>query len=178
MAENIGIEEYLHSYLPSLIEKRLAEKPVPEMEGTTFTMQLSIEGEKSMTYGISIRDAREITVTPGGLPDAMFTLAVQEDVIRPVVDLVTSFIKRKQYDTVSNVKGRVDLEIDMTDDWKLPLKMLFNGTDSPQLTLRGNSADLVKIAAGEESAPTAFMQGKIKLDGDLTLGLTLANMFM
>lgn len=179
MAGNsIDVQEYFDSYLPSLIEKRLAEKPVPEMEGTTSSMQLTIEGERTLVYGITIKDAKEITVTPGGIENPMFSIHITEEFIKPIVDLVSSFVSRKQYDTMKSTKGAMDLNVGMIGDWIMPIAVRFNGAESPKMTLSGPSADLLKIASGELSGPTAFMQGKIKIDGDLAFGMSLANLFM
>src|SRR4030042_177765 len=143
--DSIVIEEYLNSYLPQLIEKRLAEKTVPDMEGTSFGMQLCLEGDKSLVYGITIEDARRITVTPGGIDNSIFTMRIRKDAIKPLVDFVSSFISRKQYDAVTGTKGRLDLKIGMPGDWTLPVTMVFNGAEAPQMSLSGPSADLMKI---------------------------------
>ncbi|MDY6796227.1 MAG: hypothetical protein SWK76_13275 [Actinomycetota bacterium] len=37
---------------------------VPDMEGTTFTFQVKLTGENGTQCGITIKDAREISVTP------------------------------------------------------------------------------------------------------------------
>jgi hypothetical protein len=177
MSQEVEVQEYLHSYLPSLIEKRLAQKPVPDMEGTSFTMQFTIEGEKSLTYGITINDAREIKVSPGGVENPIFSISIGEDFIRPFVDLVSSFVSRKQYEALSNTKGKLELDMEMPGDWKLPVAMLFNGTDSPQLILHGQSEDILKMVTGEINAPTAFLQGKIQIEGDLAFAMSLANLF-
>jgi len=179
MAEDsIDIQEYLNSYLPSLIEKRLAEKMVPDMEGTSFSMQLCFEGERSLAYGITIKDAKEIIVTRGNVENPIFSIRISEDIIKPLMDFVSSFISRKRYDAVTNTTGRFDLNIAMPGDWTLPVTMIFNGAESPQMALYGPSADLLQIATGEVSAPSAFMQGKIKLEGDLAFGMSLANLFV
>ena len=179
MAENsVGIQEYFESYIPSLIEKRLAEKPVPDMEGTTFTLQLTIKGEKSLSYGIAIKDAKEITVTPGEIENPMFSIVLTEDFIKPIVDMASSFTGKKQYDAVSQAKGTVDVDMSMPGDWTMPLTMVFNGASQPSMRIAGSSTDFAKMASGELNGPAAFMQGKIKLDGDMAFGLSLANIFM
>ncbi|HEY5902157.1 MAG TPA: SCP2 sterol-binding domain-containing protein [Anaerolineales bacterium] len=47
----------------------------------------------------------------------------------------------------------------------------------PNLTLTADSADYVKIFTGELDGMQAFMQGKIKLAGDLNLAMKLMQMF-
>jgi putative sterol carrier protein len=48
---------------------------------------------------------------------------------------------------------------------------------SPRMTLTADSSDYVKIFTGEMDAMQAFMQGKIKLAGDLNLAMKLMQMF-
>jgi predicted lipid carrier protein YhbT len=176
--ETIGIQEYLQSYIPALVGKRLAEKPVLDMEGTTFSLQVTIKGEKSLVFGITIKDAKEVSVIEGGIDSPVLEVILSEDFVQPLVDLASSFTGRKQYDSVSQVKGTVDLEVGMPGDWSMPVSAVFNGASQPSLKLAGSSADLAKIAAGELNGPTAFMQGKIKMEGDMAFGLSLGTIFM
>jgi putative sterol carrier protein len=48
---------------------------------------------------------------------------------------------------------------------------------SPKMTLSADSADYVKIFTGEVDGMQAFMQGKLKLAGDLNLAMKLMTMF-
>ena len=48
---------------------------------------------------------------------------------------------------------------------------------SPKMTLSADSADYVKVFTGELDGMQAFMQGKIKLAGDLNLAMKLMTMF-
>ena len=48
---------------------------------------------------------------------------------------------------------------------------------SPKMTLTADSGDYVKIITGELDGMQAFMQGKIKLAGDLNLAMKLMQMF-
>lgn len=177
MAENtVSLQEYVESYVPGLVSKRLQEKPIPDMEGTDFSVQLVLKGEKSLAYGISIKDAKEITVHAGGMENPMLEVTIPEDVIRPLVDMVSSFTGRKQYDAVTGAKGTVTFEIGMPGNWTLPVTIKFNGADSPSVTISASSQDFAKMATGELSGPMAFMQGKVKLDGDMSFALSLANL--
>jgi len=47
----------------------------------------------------------------------------------------------------------------------------------PNMTLTADSADYIKIFTGELDGMQAFMQGKIKLGGDLNLAMKLMQMF-
>ena len=48
---------------------------------------------------------------------------------------------------------------------------------SPNMTLTADSQDYVKLFTGELDGMQAFMQGKIKLAGDLNLAMKLMQMF-
>jgi putative sterol carrier protein len=48
---------------------------------------------------------------------------------------------------------------------------------TPKMTLSADSADYVKVFTGELDGMQAFMQGKIKLAGDLNLAMKLTQMF-
>ena len=49
--------------------------------------------------------------------------------------------------------------------------------ETPKMTLTADSADYVKIFTGELDGMQAFMQGKLKLAGDLNLAMKLTQMF-
>jgi putative sterol carrier protein len=48
---------------------------------------------------------------------------------------------------------------------------------SPKMTLTADSSDYVKIFTGELDGMKAFMEGKLKLAGDLNLAMKLMQMF-
>lgn len=67
-------------------------------------------------------------------------------------------------------------------DWNATIKEgkvdVSRGTHpSPRMTLTADSSDYVKIFSGELDGMQAFMQGKIKLAGDLNLAMKLMQMF-
>lgn len=48
---------------------------------------------------------------------------------------------------------------------------------NPTMTLTADSSDYVKVFTGELDGMQAFMQGKLKLAGDLNLAMKLTQMF-
>ena len=48
---------------------------------------------------------------------------------------------------------------------------------SPKVTLTADSQDYKDVVLGKSNAMQAFMQGKLKLSGDLSLAMKLPNMF-
>lgn len=50
-------------------------------------------------------------------------------------------------------------------------------TQKPQLTLSMDSQDYKDLATGKLNGMTAFMQGKIKMSGDISLAMRFTNLF-
>jgi len=49
--------------------------------------------------------------------------------------------------------------------------------DKATMTLTADSSDYIKVITGEMDGMTAFMQGKLKLGGDLNLAMKMMQMF-
>ncbi len=67
-------------------------------------------------------------------------------------------------------------------DWTATIKdgacqVVRGAAPSPKMTLAADSADYIKIINGELDGMQAYMQGKLKLSGDLNLALKLLGMF-
>jgi putative sterol carrier protein len=67
-------------------------------------------------------------------------------------------------------------------EWYLTIKdsacTLTPGTvPAPKLTVNADSADFIKIFTGQLDGMQAFMQGKLRLGGDINLALKLMNLF-
>ena len=49
--------------------------------------------------------------------------------------------------------------------------------EAPQLTLMADAMDYVKISLGQLDGTAAFMQGKLKIKGDMGLAIKMASLF-
>jgi hypothetical protein len=172
------IQEYLESYVPELIGGYLAEKPLDDMEGTVFTVEVTIQGEKSLVFGITIEDACKIKVHPGGLENPMVSVTIPEALMRHVTRQVAGLTGRKQYDGVNQVKGSLDVEMAMPGDWVLPLNLTFNGASEPKAAIRGPAEVLAGVMTGQLNGPQTFMEGKMKMDGDMMFLMNLSSMLL
>jgi len=67
-------------------------------------------------------------------------------------------------------------------DWNVTIKegkcQVAQGlTASPRLTLNADSNDFIKIFTGQLDGTQAFMQGKLRLQGDMSLAMKLMGLF-
>jgi len=67
-------------------------------------------------------------------------------------------------------------------DWYVVIKdgqcEVFKGQhENPKMTLTADSQDYVDLFTGKANAMQSFMQGKLKLSGDLNLAMKLPNFF-
>jgi len=56
-------------------------------------------------------------------------------------------------------------------------ELIPDGVEKPDLTLNVNDQDWLAIAEGKLDAMNAFMQGKVKANGDLMLAMRIPNIF-
>ena len=88
-------------------------------------------------------------------------------------------------DKASGVNAVVQFEFTGAEpgDWNAVIKegkcIVAEGVtqSKPTMTLTTDSADFIKIFTGELDGMQAFMQGKIKLAGDLNMAMKLMRMF-
>ncbi|MDA1120679.1 MAG: SCP2 sterol-binding domain-containing protein [Bacteroidetes bacterium] len=52
-----------------------------------------------------------------------------------------------------------------------------NENESAQCTVKMSSENFVKLLDGDMNSMGAYMMGKMKIDGDMTIAMKLANMF-
>ena len=94
--------------------------------------------------------------------------------------MTTAFVAEK----AAGVDATIQLNLtgDHAGEWNLVIKnsqcTLAQGTvPAPKLTLTADSDNLIKIFTGQLDGMQAFMQGKLKLAGDMSLAMKLMNLF-
>lgn len=71
---------------------------------------------------------------------------------------------------------------DQASDWVATIadgvcKVEEGAEENPTMALTADAQDYINVVSGELDAMQAFMQGKIKLSGDLNLALKMTNFF-
>ncbi len=87
--------------------------------------------------------------------------------------------------TIGSTKATIVFELSGADAGKWWVK-IHDGTaesgkgdapDAPNLTLQADSGDWVKIMTGALDGTSAFMQGKLKIKGDMGLAIKMQTLF-
>ena len=97
-----------------------------------------------------------------------------------VARMAGSFIPEKAVGMDATIQ--LNLSGDHAGNWYLAIKdQKFTVNEGvaphPGLTVTANSADLLQIFSGQMDAMQAFMQGKLKVAGDMSLALKLVGLF-
>lgn len=106
----------------------------------------------------------------------MTEMSIQEWVDR----MPTYFIPEK----AAGVDATIQLHLsgEQGGDWAVlihdqNLEVVNGEVSNPRLVLSGDAQDVLQVLSGKMDGMRAFMQGKIKMQGDMGLAMKLAGMF-
>lgn len=171
-------EKFFLEVAPAMFNSVVGAFPVPGMEGKTFVMQVDLVGEEGGSFGIKVEEAKNLTSFRGAAERPMVSLQITSDDFLRVMRTISDFPWSRLYDAVKDTRGSMVFEL----EWRkgeppLGLKVTFNGAESPCIRLRADTETLISLLRGKIGFMDAFMQGKLKVDGDLPFGLQLMNQF-
>ncbi|RJP27793.1 MAG: hypothetical protein C4536_13190 [Actinobacteria bacterium] len=189
VSENVTVQEYFEQVVPEMVKEQLSGTSIAGMEDTMFTVEFNIKGDQDYVYGITVKDASELEVSEGPLENAMIKVVLDEDMWRKAVtgkmegamDMFTDMgqsADRKRYNALNSTSGTMNVELAMADGSVAPLKIVFNGAASPEVTFKVGIEDWALMQKGELAGPTAFMTGKLKIEGDMPFAMSLGNLMM
>ena len=94
--------------------------------------------------------------------------------------MVAAFVPEK----AAGVDATIQLKLtgDQAADWYVVIKdnkcsIEAGSASAPRLTVTVNSGDFVKLFTGQLDGMQAYMQGKLRVAGDMNLALKLLNLF-
>ncbi len=184
--DSVSIKEYFDEYVPKIFAEQVGGGAILGMDGTVLGLQFDIGDGEKQTYGLVVKDAKDLEVKEGAIDNPTVKLEMTEDTWRKAVtgkmggvtDTFTdvSQISRNKYDQLQNVKGTLSLDLALPDGSDAQIKVVFNNSDSPATTFKCAQDDWVAMSSGQLAGPTAFMSGKLKIEGDMAFAMGLSSL--
>lgn len=176
--ENVSVKQFFEEIVPSIFNDTVSKEPPPaDMAGTEFRIQFNITGEKGGVYAFIVKDAREMQVVPGGIPDPMIEITLSESdwrrsITSKVGGVLTMFFDpktrtRSKYNALLETKGKFHLELTVEGGEPFNAILRFNNTDTPEVKLMMSAQDYAAMMRKELNSTMAFMQGRLRFKGDM-----------
>ncbi len=185
--ENISVKDFFLNEVPKLFEEGVKQVDTSALAGEEFTIQFNITGEGGGNYALKITDGKNLEIIEGGIetPNVLIELSEKDwrdsitGKVPGVMDQFTNIEQvggtKDQLNTIKNLKGCLNLELNRPDGSQYKVKMVFNGSETPSATLRMALDDYIKMVKKEATGQDLFMAGKMSFDGDVTFLLQLQN---
>jgi putative sterol carrier protein len=186
--EGISVDEFFTKFVPDQFNQMNELFSVMDfsfLAGRDFKMQFDIEGK---VYSVTFKNGKDLEVIKGSTEKPNFTLIVSEKDWRDAVtgkfneladDLTgdpTSFIDAKRYKAFMSVNGTVNMNLKKKDGSNLPLSLIFNGEESPAVTVNLDMLDGLDMMNKSTTGPALFMKGKLKFSGNMVLLMKLQSL--
>lgn len=183
--EGISVDDFFTNFVPDQFSKMKELLNVVDLSflaDKDFNMQYDIEGK---VYGVKLKNAKDLEVVPGPVDNPVFILSISEkdwrDAITGKFNTLaddfsgdpTSFIDARRYKALVSTKGTMILNLKKNDGATLPLKIVFNSSEKPSVTINMDILDGLDMMSRKISGQTLFMNGKIKFTGDMVLLMNL-----
>ncbi|GAB4462705.1 MAG: hypothetical protein Kow00120_29440 [Anaerolineae bacterium] len=156
-----------------------AHPPGDALDGTTFTVQYTVDGA---VYALYIIDGRALRVTREAAPSPDITVTTDLESWRdsvtgrvftglsPVAQGATAQRRAK----LAEVRGTVHLELTRADGSLYRATATYNGETGAAVVIRMSTADYSDMQRGRLSGAEALMSGKLQAQGDLGVLQALA----
>lgn len=171
-----------------------ANSPIPEeltekFKNKEFSLVFELDDEK---YSLISKNITDITTANGDLEDPMvrvnMTMADLVNLIK--IDNASMFLGRLSdlgevnnqitslYDNVSSLKGKVAFELTNKDDSKSLMNFTLNNQETPSVSIKMEMDSFKGLVAKEDNPINLFMSGKLKLEGDMALAMSLQTLIV
>lgn len=183
---DIKPKPFFEELVPQQFKAITAVTPLEGLEGTEFSLQFDIEGPNGGCWGIVVTGGKSMAIKPGGYDKALISMKLQENDWRDAITgkagmnigmnmdrTMDTAQARSQLDILKNIKGILITEITKDDGSIFPVTITFDKADTPQAKIKMKMSDYLDMQAGKLDGPTAFMQGRLMIEGDMMFAMQL-----
>lgn len=182
--ESVTPAQFFEELLPmGFAAQASGEGNVPQ----EFTIQFRLTGEGGGEWFADIRDGR--MQVRKGTGEAHFTVTLSVDDWRDAVlgrngatlSLILPANRPGRPDNSGRAKalrGTMALELARPERDPFRVEMVFNSAPAPKTTLRLALQDYVEMQEGKQNGQQLFMQGRIRVEGDMAFLMQVASLTM
>ncbi len=169
----VSVQEYVASVLPAQLDDAKVH-----MDHADYSVQYHVGDE---SYAVNYVNGHG-KVVAGVVENPLITVSMDEGAWRSSIthdtesaDSMVSPAKMSasRMEKIQNLKGKFNLELTKDSGDVVNSTTVFNGVETPEVTLMMKAADYAKILSGELNSQMAFMTGKLKFKGDMNFLMKL-----
>ena len=180
-------DQFFEVMLPMGFEANAAANP-EQTPRADLTMQYILTGDGGGDWTMSIKDGK-LTSAKGRVESANVTFTVSVDDWRDAVlgqngaslGLILPQPRPGRPDNsgrLKEIKGTMALELSRESKDPYKVEMCFNNAAAPRTLLKMKLAEWSDMQTGKLNGQEAFMQGRIKVEGDMGFLMQIAMMAM
>ena len=182
--DDITPSQFFEQLLPMGFQAQSAEGGAPPSE---FAIQFTLTGDGGGAWHAFIHD-NHMHVAPG-TKDANLSVTLSTDDWRDAVlnrngaslGIILPANRPGKPDNSGRakaLKGTMALELARDEKDPFKVELCFNGAPAPRTLLRMAIADYVGMQDGSQNGQMLFMQGKVKVEGDMGFLMQIASLNM
>ena len=187
MGNDLSKERFFEEAINRIFEDQVSSSDRACLQDIEITMQFTIESDHTFTYGLRVTGGSNLEIVRGGLDDPMIAFEMSEEVYwhaldGKVAEAMQTFVNlsqitdRKRYDTIRELRGCLSLELTLDDGSVLPFKITFNGAGQPAVVFRMGLDDYIAMGRGELYGMSAFVSGRLDMEGDKPFAMQLSDL--
>ena len=180
---NVTPEQFFEQLLPMGFTAEASAGAAPQ----DFTLQFHLTGDGGGDWHAAIANG-SMQVRKGSA-DANFTVTLAVDDWRDAVlgrngATIALILPQRRPDRPDNtgrakaLKGTMAVELSRPDLDPFRVEMCFNNAAAPKTTLRMTLADYLGMQEGKQNGQQLFMQGRIRVEGDMAFLMQVASLNM
>ena len=186
---NFSIKEIIE-LVPSLAAEVLKYSPLANeisdlYKGTTFTFAIQIEDE---LYHLIIKDGKTFQTGDGDLKDAMIRFKTGMKDLEELIVVKNAYMflgsslalgdnekgrMSSMSDKLKAINGTIHVELTNDNQSVSKFSVSINKAEATQVTIKLTIGDFREMLSGAINPINLFMSGRLKLEGDIGLGLAL-----
>lgn len=184
---DVSVRTFFDESVRKIFRDQVRSTNLAVLHGSVFTLQLTIRGKENLACCMRIEDGNKLEIIPGPMNKAMVTLEMSEEVYRrslqgKLAEAMQTFISlnqiadRRRFNQISELKGSLTIELLLEDETVLPFKLTFNGAQQPAALFRLTLDDYIAIGRGDLYGMSAFVSGRMEVEGDKPFAMLLSNL--